>query len=103
MPRPGNPRQRFRRISAAGIFFQGGAAAVDTGTVEVERDLRRYFGRPEEGRAPEYARYLERQRHAMYRFDAAAANLATEPQRARSLRRLQGFIDDFSALAREDG
>jgi MFS family permease len=26
-------RRRFRRVSAAGILFQGGAAAVDTGTV----------------------------------------------------------------------
>lgn len=25
--------QRFRRIAAAGIFFQGGAAAIDTGTI----------------------------------------------------------------------
>jgi hypothetical protein len=24
---------RFRRIAAAGIFFQGGAAAIDTGTI----------------------------------------------------------------------
>lgn len=27
------PRTRFRRIAVAGIFFQGGAAAVDTGTI----------------------------------------------------------------------
>jgi len=27
------PRRRFWRISTAGIFFQGGAAAVDTSTV----------------------------------------------------------------------
>jgi hypothetical protein len=24
---------RFRRIAAAGVFFQGGAAAIDTGTI----------------------------------------------------------------------
>ena len=33
MPRSAEQKQRFRRISAAGIFFQGGAAAVDTSTV----------------------------------------------------------------------
>jgi hypothetical protein len=27
-----DPKSRFWRISAAGIFFQGGAAAVDSGT-----------------------------------------------------------------------
>lgn len=27
------PHRRFRRIAAAGVFFQGGAAAVDTGTI----------------------------------------------------------------------
>src|SRR5216683_2691996 len=25
--------RRFRKLSAAGIFFQGGAAAIDTGTI----------------------------------------------------------------------
>ena len=33
MPRSAEQKQRFWRISAAGIFFQGGAAAVDTSTV----------------------------------------------------------------------
>ena len=27
------PESRFRRLSAAGIFFQGGAAAVDSSTI----------------------------------------------------------------------
>ena len=58
MAEAADTKRRFRRISTAGIFFQGGAAA---------------------------------------------ANLATEPQRQRALRRLQGFIDDFGVLAREDG
>ncbi len=31
-------KRRFRRISAAGIFFQGGAAAVDTSTVVAAGD-----------------------------------------------------------------
>lgn len=33
MPGPAESKRRFWRISAAGIFFQGGAAAVDTSTV----------------------------------------------------------------------
>lgn len=28
-----DPRRRFRRIGAAGVFFQGGAAAIDSATV----------------------------------------------------------------------
>ena len=27
------PESRFRRLSAAGIFFQGGASAVDSSTI----------------------------------------------------------------------
>ena len=79
------------------------AAVQGRPAAEVERDLRRHFGRPEEGSTPEYARYLERQRAAMHRFDAVAANLATGPQRERALRRLQGFIDDFTVLAGAGG
>lgn len=30
---PAEPRHRFRRITAAGVLFQGGAAAVDTSTI----------------------------------------------------------------------
>ncbi len=30
---PVKPKSRFRRLSAAGIFFQGGAAAVDSSTI----------------------------------------------------------------------
>lgn len=33
MPRPRDPKSRFWRIATAGIFFQGGAAAVDTSTI----------------------------------------------------------------------
>jgi hypothetical protein len=33
MPAVAEPRQRFRRITTAGIFFQGGAAATDTSTI----------------------------------------------------------------------
>ncbi|MDP9415140.1 MAG: MFS transporter, partial [Pseudomonadota bacterium] len=29
----GEPKGRFWRITAAGVFFQGGAAAVDTSTI----------------------------------------------------------------------
>ncbi len=34
MAEAADSKQRFRRISAAGIFFQGGAAAVDTRTID---------------------------------------------------------------------
>ena len=33
MPAAAEPKRRFRRITTAGIFFQGGAAAVDTSTI----------------------------------------------------------------------
>lgn len=33
MPAAAEPTRRFRRITIAGIFFQGGAAAVDTSTI----------------------------------------------------------------------
>jgi MFS family permease len=33
MPVAAEPKRRFRRITTAGIFFQGGAAAVDTSTI----------------------------------------------------------------------
>ena len=53
-----------RQVELAAILS---AAVQGRPAAEVEHDLRRYFGRPEEGRTPEYARYLERQRGRRWR------------------------------------
>ena len=89
-------RRRQRELLA---FLRAVSAGKLTAREEIGERIKRFFGRWEEGRTPHYADYAERNRAALHRFYAEAANLATPGQRERARRELQHYIDQIAALA----
>jgi hypothetical protein len=89
-------RRRQRELLA---FLRAVSAGKLTAREEIGERLKRFFGRWEEGRTILYAEYAERNRAALHRLYAEAANLATPGQRERARRELQYHIDEIAALA----
>lgn len=89
-------RRRRRELVA---FLRAVSAGKLTARGEIGERLKRFFGRWEEGRTISYAEYAERNRAALHRLYAGAANLATPAQRARARRELQNYIDEIAVLA----
>ncbi len=88
-------RRRQRELLA---FLRAAVAGKLTAREEIGERLKRFFGRWDEGRTIAYAEYSERNRAALHRFYAEAANLATPEQRERARRELQYYIDEIAAL-----
>ena len=89
-------RRRQRDLLA---FLRAVSSGKVTGREEIGERLKRFFGRWEDGCTRPYAEYAERNRAALHRFYAEAANLATPEQRARARRELQHYIDEIAALS----
>lgn len=89
-------RRRQRELLA---FLRAVSAGKPTSREQIGERLKRSFGRWEEGRTIPYAEYAERNRAALHRLYAQAANLATPGQRERARRELQHYIDEIAALA----
>lgn len=89
-------RRRQRELLA---FLRAVSAGKLTARGEIGERLKRFFGLPEEGSTIPYAEYAERNRAALHRFYAEAANLAAPGQRERARRELQYYIDEIAALA----
>lgn len=88
-----------RRQGELAAFLRAVSAGRVTAREEIGERLKRFFGRWEEGRTIPYAEYAERNRAALHRLYAEAANLATPGQRERARRELQHYIDEIAALA----
>jgi uncharacterized protein DUF6279 len=65
--------------------------------------LRHFLLNWEEGRDPRYDRMFKESIAKHAELYAAAARMLTPPQRAAVARRLQGYVDDFTHLARRPG
>ena len=88
-----------RRQGELLAFLRSVSAGKLTAREETGERLKRFFGRPEEGSAVDYAGYVVRNRTALHRFYAEAATLAKPEQRERARRKLQHYIDEISASA----